>query len=316
MAVKLQLENMVFAGLEVPAKINRGGSQVLAVQRLVGGHKVIDSMGRDDAAITWTGTFLGGSAQARSTYLDSLRIAGKAVPLTWGPNSYTVVLKSVALSDSDPFVIDYTVECEVQSDNVTPVTPGNLVSADDQIANDMNACGQMVDQAGDSTLSGLFATMKSAIAGVSTFANAAQSTIAGVLGPIAAVQGQVQMLLSSAANTVQSIATVGGVLPNNPIAQNVNRLAQMATSYQRQPLLVSLQSTLGRVQQNVQSIGTNVRSQTFGGGNLMTIAANQFGDASRWTAIATANGLSDPQLSGINTLHIPSTPGVSGGLLV
>ncbi len=41
---------------------------------------------------------------------------------------------------------------------------------------------------------------------------------------------------------------------------------------------------------------------------MYKVASEQYGDASLWTSIADANDLADPQLSGIHTLKIPTSP--------
>ncbi len=54
--------------------------------------------------------------------------------------------------------------------------------------------------------------------------------------------------------------------------------------------------------------------QTFttAGGNLFRIAAEQLGDATQWIRIAQLNQLSDPMLTGLVTLKLP-TPDLSAG---
>jgi len=49
------------------------------------------------------------------------------------------------------------------------------------------------------------------------------------------------------------------------------------------------------------------------GGNLFALAAVYLNDATQWIRIAQANGLSDPQLSGIVTLVIPAVNPTAGG---
>ena len=41
------------------------------------------------------------------------------------------------------------------------------------------------------------------------------------------------------------------------------------------------------------------------GGNLFRVAQQQYGDATQWDRIATANGISDPWLVGFYALAIP-----------
>ena len=56
-----------------------------------------------------------------------------------------------------------------------------------------------------------------------------------------------------------------------------------------------------------------MKTITLAGGNLFRIAAEQLGDATQWIRIAQLNGLTDPMLSGVTTLRIPSTDRNAGG---
>jgi hypothetical protein len=58
-----------------------------------------------------------------------------------------------------------------------------------------------------------------------------------------------------------------------------------------------------------------MRTITVTGSNLFQVAAQQLGDATQWIRIAQANGLSDPMLSGLVALRIPTTdPSAGGGI--
>jgi hypothetical protein len=56
-----------------------------------------------------------------------------------------------------------------------------------------------------------------------------------------------------------------------------------------------------------------MRSLTTTGGTLFHLAASELADATQWIRIAQLNDLSDPMLSGLNTLKIPDTDPKSGG---
>jgi hypothetical protein len=49
------------------------------------------------------------------------------------------------------------------------------------------------------------------------------------------------------------------------------------------------------------------------GGNLFALAAQYLSDATQWIRIAQANGLSDPQLTGLTSLVIPPIDKTAGG---
>ena len=51
---------------------------------------------------------------------------------------------------------------------------------------------------------------------------------------------------------------------------------------------------------------------TIGGGNLMRIASQVYGDATQWNRIAALNGLWDPQITGTITLKIPPPDNAAG----
>jgi len=54
---------------------------------------------------------------------------------------------------------------------------------------------------------------------------------------------------------------------------------------------------------------------TVAGGNLFALAALYLNDATQWIRIAQANRLSDPQLTGVNTLIIPPVNPAAGGAI-
>jgi nucleoid-associated protein YgaU len=57
----------------------------------------------------------------------------------------------------------------------------------------------------------------------------------------------------------------------------------------------------------------NPQTITVVGGNLFAIAARYLNDATQWGRIARANNLSDPVLTGVNTLVIPPVDSTAGG---
>lgn len=129
------------------------------------------------------------------------------------------------------------------------------------------------------------------------------------------LRAQTGQLLSAVENRAQSIATLGGVLPNNPLAKNTLRLISGINLLRSQYDCVQLDSVLGRLGNNVAAAPAGSREITVNGGTLYTLAQQYYGDATAWTTIARANNLSDPQLSGTHTLLIPATPDTAGGVL-
>ena len=56
-----------------------------------------------------------------------------------------------------------------------------------------------------------------------------------------------------------------------------------------------------------------MKTITVTGSNLFRIAAEQLGDATQWIRIAELNNISDPMLSGVSTLVVPSIDHNGGG---
>jgi len=311
----LSLGDMTFGGFEVPEVIPWGGDQALTVHELVGGTRVADAMGRKDAPIEWSGIFLGSTAVDRAQYLNTQRILGQQLTLTWSSLNFLVVIESFTANYEFEYRIPYRIRCVVVQDNSTPTVAGDVPDIDAQLTQDLNTANGLGGQIGDGVLSGLLGTLNTAMSAVSTFANAAQSTISSVLQPIQAVQSRVQTLISASDNTMLNVTTVGGVLPNNPVAQTVGKMGAQLNAYQQQPLLLNLRSVMGRMTTNLGSVAGATRSETVAGGNLMQIASREYGDPMAWTGIAKANGLTDPMLAGVQTIQIPNQPDNAGGVL-
>lgn len=313
--VTLSLGDMTFGAFEVPESIPWGGEQALTIHDLVGGKRVIDAMGRKDAPIEWSGIFMGSTAVDRAQYLNTQRVIGQALTLTWSSLSFLVVIRQFIAKYEFEYRIPYQISVEVVQDNATPTVADDVPDIDDQLTQDMNTASGLGSEIGDGPLSGLLSTLDGAIGAVSTFANAAQSTINSVLQPIQAVQSRVQTLIASANNTMLNVTTLGGILPNNPVSQAVASMGMQLNAYQQQPLLLNLRNVMGRMAANLGSGAGATRSMTVAGGNLMQIASQQYGDPTAWTGIAKANGLTDPQLTGVQTLQIPNQPDNAGGVL-
>lgn len=299
--------DFAFSGYEVPEKIPFGGEQQLVEHELVGGTRVVDAMGRRDAPLEWSGIFIGSEALLRARTLDAMRVDGLPLGLTWSELAYTVVIKSLRADFERRYQIPYTISCTVVRDRTSPHA-GWQASVDDTIRGDMATAAALGTQVGDSKLTGLLGTLSGAIGSVSSFAKATQTTINSVLGPVGAVTAQVHTLIASSANTIANVATVGGILPNNPIAQQAARLTGQVTAMTQLPMLYQLQSVVGRIGSNVSNVGAPSQQVVTAGGNLFKLAATSYGDASEWTGIARANGMVDPQLSGVNTIKIPALP--------
>ena len=114
---------LVLTDFALPERVSHGGSQAMSVHKLLGGARIVDSNGPDDADISFGGIFLGITASVQSMVLDELRRQGKPVLLAWGFTAVRVVIQQASLEDS--FMrCDYRITC-------TPVPDAPDDAADD-----------------------------------------------------------------------------------------------------------------------------------------------------------------------------------------
>ncbi|GBR12384.1 hypothetical protein [Asaia spathodeae] len=78
-AAPVTLGNLVLSGPEVPDELVIGGRQVLIIHRLLGGGRVIDSVGNDPARLVLTGRFIGPMATSRARRLETMREAAQVL---------------------------------------------------------------------------------------------------------------------------------------------------------------------------------------------------------------------------------------------
>lgn len=311
----LQIGDITFASFEVPEGIRFGGSQRLSVKELIGGTRVIDAMGRSERPIEWSGVFTGSDALDRAQRLDGLRIAGLGQDVNWGGLRYKVVIRDFEADYQRFYRIPYHITCEVVQNKTSPLLSVAVAPIDAALQDDFDTASGLGGLIGDDALSTLLGGLDTAIGAVSSFANAAQSTINSVLLPLGAVQQRVTTLIGASTLTLQNVTTFGGVLPNTPFSQAPLNLAAQTSNMLQTNNLFCLRNVLGRMSANLVSINSPQRKIPTAGGNLFQMAQAQYGDATAWTALAQANGITDPFIQGTATIAVPPQPGNSGGIL-
>jgi hypothetical protein len=128
--VALLLGPIAFQAFEVPANINIGGAQRLAIHRLPGGTRVIDVLGRDDSDITFSGTFSGSDATLRARLVDEMRMSGLAMPLTWDVFFYSVIIKKFEADYRSGWWIPYRMTCTVVNNGLNDAVISVISLAD------------------------------------------------------------------------------------------------------------------------------------------------------------------------------------------
>lgn len=314
------LGDFVFARYEIPEHIPFGTSQRLNVHQLVGGTRVIDALGREPTAPSWSGHFIGEQALPRARYLKGLCEAGNSLPLTWDQLRYTVIIRSVECDFRLPWRIPYTITCEVVSDDTAPVTDLPEPSLAQITSDDLDTASGLADKLGNSWLTKAIKDVSDAIASVNDFATASLAQIRTVLQPIAVARGVAGDLLRQTSVTLANLgalSSLGGAAPSD-ISDFANRLSLTTSSAANAGLLANIDSALGRLSTNLTTAKAGSSTLLVGGADLFHVASENYGNPMAWTVLAQANGITDPTLSGISTLVIPPKPSPAsdtGGIL-
>jgi hypothetical protein len=301
----LVLGPVVFENFEVPPRINFGGAQRLAIHKLAGGGRVIDSIGRDDSDICFRGIFSGANAMARARLLDELRASGVSLPLTWDVLYYTVVIRRFEADYQNGWWIPYRIDCCIVQDEASVLEEVAASLAAD-LAADVGVAASQV------ALSGV--DISAALSAISVPGATTRDTAAFVGAQAALVSAR--MAISEAIGSAENnFADIDLDEASSPDAG----LAQLATAVKSSGGLAALATAngyLGRAATNLANTSTwEMKTITVAGGNLFQIASRELNDATQWIRIAQLNGISDPILTGIVTLLIPNVdPNAGGGI--
>jgi hypothetical protein len=133
----LVLGSIVFDQWSSPQAMPFGGRQEMAVHQLPGGARVVDTLGPSEADIQFSGIMHANDAYGVADQLDSLRISGAQVPLTFAGRFYTVLVKETHVDIRRmPILMEYHVSClVVQNTMAGPLsiitsTTSQLVASD------------------------------------------------------------------------------------------------------------------------------------------------------------------------------------------
>ncbi|MDU5780770.1 MAG: hypothetical protein E6Z83_08160 [Pantoea sp.] len=308
---RLVLGDFEFLDFEVPERLALPGRQKTVLHQMVGGKRVIDVLGVEYDPLSWSGVITGSESGDRVKALERMRDAGEKLTLTLDSYSFTVVITSFTPVYEFIYRRPYSIEVAIVANNASPLKVDALTGAlQGLLDSDIGQALGLSDIIDVSTVTSAVTTVQSAVKEVTDFAHATVEQVQAVVRPIIAAQTIVQQQISQLESAASQITTLGGLVPGNPISTTVSNLLSQADQSTRIPALYSLQNVLGRLNKNVNSGQTadGVRTVTLSGGNLYQVASDQYGDASLWSSIASANDLTDPQLSGINTLTIPANP--------
>jgi hypothetical protein len=310
-ATRVVLGDFEFLDFEVPERIAIPGRQKTVLHQMIGGKRTVDVLGIEYDPLSWSGIITGSQSGDRVSALERMRDAGEQLTLTLDNYSFTVVITSFTPVYEFIYRRPFTIEVAIVSNNASPLKVDALTGAlQGLIDSDIGKSLGLADIIDVDSVTSAVTTVQSAVKEVTDFAHATVEQVQSVVRPIVAAQVIIQQQIGQLESAANDITTLGGLVPGNPISKTISNLLSQADQSTKIPALYNLQSVLGRLNKNVNSGQTadGVRSVTLSGGNLYQVASDQYGDASLWSSIASANNLTDPQLTGINTLTIPSNP--------
>jgi hypothetical protein len=270
-------------------------------------------------------------------YLDGMRAGGREQQLSWGRFRYLVVVEEFECTFERNYQLFYKIRCRVVSNGTDPATdPGNA-SIDDQVNADMLDVKGLILAALNNPIlltpfGALQAAMGTALSAASSFALASPSIINSVLAPLGALQAAVGAMQATAqlalagvgaigalAGTAGAVGAVGavaaGVSGVSGVAGAVAGINAAIGATAQLAALGQVSGLLGRIAGNLGAVVGSQAAVVTAGGNLFQLASATYGQVSGWTAIARANGMADPKISGVQTLTVPASPGNTGGVL-
>jgi len=192
----LTLGQVTFSNYEIPESINFGGSQSLSVKQLVGGQRIVDAMGRIDDDITWSGMFFGSTAVFRAKFLDGMRVAGAALPLTYNQFSYSVVIKEFRANFQRNYQIPYSLTVTVVQDLDKPFPVLLPVGYDDAIQGMLTEANDLALLIQNANVTTAMLAVTLAINALPSLANATDAELSAVLIPIISAQAVVAQTIS------------------------------------------------------------------------------------------------------------------------
>lgn len=271
-AAPVMIGDMVLTGLEVPDELIMGGRQELVVHRLLGGGRVIDTLGNDPSRLMLRGRFMGPEAQTRARMLERMRMAGAAVVFSAAGLSCQVWIAQFQYAyEAKGALCSYCLELERAAEQVS-----DTASSESSWSNDVGNA---------------LSTLTSFIGGVSsaTYLLAGQvGTVVGQVTPLATMVGAGRMVakVSDVLGMVNGISQAGVDLATSPasVASMLSGLRQAGTG------LTSVLSETGTNLEGIDLIDSNSLSALTINAGLASMVTDTGGLLNRASANISIEG--------------------------
>ena len=242
--------SVTLTGAEVPDRLRVGGQQRLVILQLLGGARVVDTVGNDPARLQLSGTFLGTNGLARAQAMEQLRDAGKAVTFSAAGISCQVKIAEYWYEYTRKgAVIPYSIQLERSSVAAATSTSTSALSS----------------LIGSDAADGISSVTR-AISDVSTMVENFAGELSSVVGevtPLATLIGTGSGL-ASVQDALSGVSGITGAATN--LASAPSSVASLTSSF------TSATTTLSNV---VASAGANLSGISFSGAaSLLALSGN------------------------------------------
>lgn len=247
----LVLGGIIFKSFEIPEEFNFGGEQELAIHKLVGGKRVVDALGQDDADIIWSGRFQSHDALSRAQALDEMRKSGKQQTFTVAGLSYTVVVREFHARFQRKYQLLYTITLAVVQDNtVSPAATSSTL--DDLVGSDMSKIKTLTPMVMDPTIAPAFAGLQKSLSDAGTLEGATLTTLAPASAAAANATSVVQTSMNSVDQSILSdTGSVGGIVGGGSAPTMIDTFNTQTATISEGATLQQLGALSGRIQTNL-----------------------------------------------------------------
>lgn len=280
----VQLAGVFFRTSEAPETFPIGAvEQMVVVTTLPGGTRVIAAFGPSPKPVSWSGKLYGTNITPRIKQLRLLAVSGVPVTLTWGSESYLVVVKEFTPTQYAGYA-GYDISVEIAHDLNGAFSIATSTSIDQQIdalesqIDQLNPIIQALDPLGSAALQTPISNLKAAVQAAKPIS---QNIVSAALTVLPAVQS--------------AVAAVKGYASGQSPISNL-----FASATQMQSAMTNIGLNVSRGQ---SAIGVSVQ-----GGSLFDLASQQYGDVTQAFSLATANGISSPFLSAAQQTFVALPP--------
>lgn len=297
----LTIGSVIFNNIEHPEDLAFPLEQKVATNELLGGNRVVQTLGVQPQDVSWRGKLFDQHAKVRVDALNDMLTKGDPVTLAYLHYAMLVVVSKFTPTWHNEWFAEYDITVTVVNDRAGQFTKPNVPSIDTVIS-------QLGQQAQTN-----FAKLNAL-----TPASSAESAVKPPSLNTDTIMAQLQTM--GAYNTASS-ATIASI--QSLIASDLTTLTTYNAGVKKtmnngvySPNVLTAYSAGNDLQNSLQMLATNlsngqnpITAQVMGG-TLYRLAAKYYGDPSLFTVIKTANNLTSSVLPNgvVTTLTIPPSP--------